>query len=173
MSSAPTAPWARLAWPGTGDLTMDMHYLDGIARQWQREQPAGARADVKLVAFIACHVRYHLEHPDQDRLGKLDFKRLDTAMRSTRGRYRNYLQRMLDQGREEGSLHCADPQLMARTLFNQLTHACIWHQADGRWDVEEVIEHYAALVLKMLGALPATVTNRCRPATVEQCYGVT
>ncbi|MNH41817.1 hypothetical protein D3C79_1033860 [compost metagenome] len=66
---------------------------------------------------------------------------------------------------------------MARTLFNMLTHACVWYQADGRWSTDAVIGHYSELVLKMLGAAPvpspgipvprALITRRPMPAQVR------
>jgi hypothetical protein len=111
---------------------------------------------VKLRAFIACHVRYHLEHQDEAMLGNLEFRSLGEEdleqVRQARRLYLKALQELLEQGVKEGSLSCAEPKLMARTLFNMLTHACVWYQADGRWGIDDVIRHYSELVLKMLGA---------------------
>ncbi|MGE8189638.1 TetR/AcrR family transcriptional regulator [Pseudomonas sp. NPDC086278] len=154
-------------------LELILDYLQGLSREWARCRPRTSTADVKLRAFIACHVRYHLEHQDEAMLGNLEFRSLGAEdlqqVRQARRQYLKALQELLEQGVKEGSLSCAEPKLMARTLFNMLTHACVWYQADGRWGIDDVIRHYSDLVLKMLGAeslvpppvsVPRTVINR-------------
>ncbi|WPN44757.1 MULTISPECIES: TetR/AcrR family transcriptional regulator [unclassified Pseudomonas] len=150
-----------LYYKGKSELLLELilEYFQGLSHEWQRQRPAtAANAAFKLRAFIACHVRYHLEHQDQAVLGNLEFRSLDeqslTLVRQARRLYLKGMQDLLEQGVQEGSLSCAEPKLMARTLFNMLTHACIWYQADGRWSIDEVIRHYSDLVMKMLGAVP-------------------
>jgi AcrR family transcriptional regulator len=165
-----------LYYQGKGELLLELvlEYFEGITQAWARSRPAVARADTKLRTFIACHVRYHLEHQDQAVLGNLEFRSLDeqslSQVRQARRVYLKALQDLLEQGVREGSLSCAEPKLMARTLFNMLTHACVWYQADGRWDVDDVIRHYSDLVLKMLGAAPmaAPRARARRPALAQR-----
>ncbi|MNP83947.1 hypothetical protein D3C76_1830410 [compost metagenome] len=47
-------------------------------------------------------------------------------------------------------LRCDEPKLMARILYNMLTHACIWFRDDGKLGLQEVETHYVELVGKML-----------------------
>jgi AcrR family transcriptional regulator len=150
-----------LYYKGKNELLLELilEYFQGVSREWARHRPKkSATADIKLLAFIACHVRYHLEHQDEAMLGNLEFRSLGEEdleqVRQARRQYLNALQELLEQGVKEGSLNCAEPKLMARTLFNMLTHACVWYQADGRWSIDAVIRHYSELVLKMLGAAP-------------------
>jgi AcrR family transcriptional regulator len=168
-----------LYYQGKGELLLELilEYFEALSREWARCRPAVARADSRLRAFVACHVRYHLEHQDQAVLGNLEYRSLDeeslALVRQARRVYLKDLQALLEQGVREGSLSCAEPKLMARTLFNMLTHACVWYQADGRWSVDDVIRHYSELVLKMLGAVPiasprpavrrAAITRRAAP----------
>ncbi|MBV6822060.1 TetR/AcrR family transcriptional regulator [Pseudomonas sp. PD9R] len=152
-------------------LELILEYFQGLSREWARCRPKkNSTADVKLLAFIACHVRYHLEHQDESRLGNLEFRSLDNddleLVRQARRLYLKALQELLEQGVKEGSLSCAEPKLMARTLFNMLTHACVWYRADGRWGVDDLIRHYSDLVLKMLGAVPIPATRVPVPRTV-------
>jgi AcrR family transcriptional regulator len=132
-----------------------LEYLQELSREWERWRPAAVTADVKLLAFIACHVRYHLEHQDEAMLGNLEFRSLDDAelemVRQARRIYMKKLQDILEQGVKEGSLSCNEPKLLARTLFNMLTHACVWYRADGQLSIDDMIRHYSELVLKMLG----------------------
>ncbi|MBV4522147.1 TetR/AcrR family transcriptional regulator [Pseudomonas sp. SWRI74] len=158
-----------LYYKGKSELLLELilEYLQGLSHEWKRRRPAvAANAALKLRAFIACHVRYHLEHQDQAVLGNLEFRSLDedslALVRQARRVYLKGLQDLLEQGVREGSLSCAEPKLMARTLFNMLTHACVWYQADGRWSVDDVIRHYSDLVMKMLGAVPVA-TPRAKP----------
>jgi AcrR family transcriptional regulator len=148
-----------------------LEYFQGLSREWTLHRPKkAATADVKLLAFIACHVRYHLEHQDESRLGNLEFRSLDEEglqmVHQAQRLYLKALQELLEQGVKEGSLSCAEPTLMARTLFNMLTHACVWYQADGQWGIDEVIRHYSELVLKMLGAEPVSTPRVSAPRTV-------
>ena len=168
-----------LYYQGKGELLLELilEYFETLSREWAQCRTFVARADSRLRAFVACHVRYHLEHQDQAVLGNLEFRSLDEAslalVRQARRVYLKDLQDLLEQGVREGSLCCAEPKLMARTLFNMLTHACVWYQADGRWSVDDVIRHYSELVLKMLGAMPiasprtpvrrAAITRRAVP----------
>lgn len=153
-------------------LELILEYLQGLSLEWGRCRPKAASADVKLQAFIACHVRYHLEHQDEAMLGNLEFRSLDEddlkTVRQARRLYLKAIQDLLEQGVKEGSLSCAEPKLMARTLFNMLTHACVWYQADGRWGIEDVIAHYSELVLKMLGAAPIETPRLPAPRPLMQ-----
>ena len=170
-----------LYYKGKSELLLELilEYLQGLSREWACCRPKTATADMKLRAFIACHVRYHLEHQDEAMLGNLELRSLGEEdleqVRQVRRLYLKALQDILEQGVKEGSVSCAEPKLMARTLFNMLTHACVWYQADGRWGIDDVIRHYSELVLKMLGAansptprtaVPGTVINR-RYASME------
>ncbi|WP_248916433.1 TetR/AcrR family transcriptional regulator [Pseudomonas moorei] len=174
-----------LYYKGKNELLLELilEYFQGLSREWTRRRPKKAvTADVKLLAFIACHVRYHLEHQDEAMLGNLEFRSLAEEdleqVRQARRLYLKALQEVLEQGVKEGSLSCAEPKLMARTLFNMLTHACVWYQDNGRWGIDDVIRHYSELVLKMLGATPITspqvavpravLTRRAVPMEVRQ-----
>ncbi|MFJ2692067.1 TetR/AcrR family transcriptional regulator [Pseudomonas sp. NPDC087336] len=162
-----------LYYKGKNELLLELilEYFQGLSREWTRRRPKKAvTADVKLLAFIACHVRYHLEHQDEAKLGNLEFRSLDEEdleqVRQARRLYLKALQELLEQGVKEGSLSCAEPKLMARTLFNMLTHACVWYQDNGRWGIDDVIRHYSELVLKMLGVTPIPSPRVCVPRTV-------
>jgi AcrR family transcriptional regulator len=129
-------------------------YLQELSREWERCRPGAVTADVKLIAFIACHVRYHLEHQDEAMLGNLEFRSLDESelevVRQARRIYMKKLQDILEQGAREGSLCCHEPKLLARTLFNMLTHACVWYQVGGPLSIDDMIRNYSEWVLKML-----------------------
>ncbi|MGE8064195.1 TetR/AcrR family transcriptional regulator [Pseudomonas sp. NPDC089569] len=167
-----------LYYKGKNELLAELilDYLQDLSREWARCRPANAaNAPIKLRAFIACHVRYHLEHQDEAMLGNFEYRSLEQESRlqvtQARRMYLKGLQDLLEQGVSEGSLSCAEPKLMARTLFNMLTHACVWYKADGRWSIDDVIRHYSELVLKMLGAQPIALsrapTVRRRTALME------
>jgi AcrR family transcriptional regulator len=152
-----------LYYKGKNELLLELilEYFQGLSREWTRRRPKkSVPADVKLLAFIACHVRYHLENQEEARLGNLEFRSLAEEdleqVRQARRLYLKALQDLLEQGVKEGSLSCAEPQLMARTLFNMLTQVCVWYQDNGRWGIDDVIRHYSELVLKMLGARPVS-----------------
>lgn len=154
---------------GKGELLTELmlEYFQSLSREWTRcRLTAASNATVKLRAFVACHVRYNLEHQDEAILGNLEFRSLDEAaqplVRQARRQCLQTLQDLLEQGVNEGSISCSEPGMMARTLYNMLTHACLWFQPEGRWGIDDVIRHYAELVLKMLGA--ATIAPLQRDA---------
>lgn len=137
-------------------LTLVLNYLEDLASDWERCRPQKAKADVTLQAFVAFHVRRHLLKREEALMGNTEFRSLDASelasVRQVRRIYLAKLQAILEQGAGEGSLHCAEPKLLARIIFNMLTHACVWYQADGRLSIDEVVSHYSELVLRMLGA---------------------
>lgn len=136
-------------------LTLVLEYFQELARAWDECRPRRARADTQLRAFIALHLRHHLLHREQAVLGNMELRSLEASelalVKQARRAYLGKLQGILEQGCAEGSLHCDEPGLQARIICSMLTHASTWYQAEGRLGSEELVSHYAGLVLRMLG----------------------
>jgi AcrR family transcriptional regulator len=139
-------------------VTLILGYLEELSQAWEHCRPHKDSADVKLQAFIACHVRHHLSHKREAVLGNMELRSLDAdelaLVRRARRIYLEKLQGILEQGVDEGSLQCDEPKLLSRIIFSMLTHCCAWYQANGRMSIDEIICHYTGLVLKMLGRIP-------------------
>ncbi|MGH8432886.1 MAG: TetR/AcrR family transcriptional regulator [Pseudomonas sp.] len=149
-------------------LTLVLGYFEELSRTWEQCRPLYASADVLLHAFVAFHVRHHLQHREQAVLGNMELRSLDAGelaiVQQARRAYLAKLQEILEQGVGEGSLRGDEPKLLARTIFSMLTDACAWYQADGRLGIDDFIAHYSELVLRMLGSglpLPAR-QNSCQ-----------
>lgn len=136
-------------------LSLVLSYLETLAQAWEQCRPEAASADQLLQAFVACHVRHHLLHREEAVLGHMELRSLDKSelaiVRLARQRHLAKLQRILEQGIREGTLHCDEPKLLARTIFMLLVHASAWYQANGRLSLDDVIEHYCTLVHRMVG----------------------
>jgi len=143
-------------------LTLILEYFQDLAYAWDKARPSSRKAAVQLQAFVAFHVRYHLLRREQALLGNMEFRSLDAdeqaQVRQARRMYLNKVQTLLERGVAEGSLHCAEPKLMAHIILNMLTHASAWYQADGRLAMDDVVTHYSDLVQRMVrvGPLPAS-----------------
>lgn len=136
-------------------LTLMLSYLETLSMAWEKSRPAAASADQMLRAFVAFHVRHHLLHKEEAVLGNMEFRSLDKAelaiVKLARRRHLTKLQRILEQGVREGSLHCDEPKLVSRTLFMTLIHPSAWYRVEGRLSMDEVIEHFCSLALRMAG----------------------
>lgn len=139
-------------------LTLVLSYLETLSAAWEKCCPVAASADEQLRAFVAFHVRHHLLHREEAVLGNTEFRSMDKAelaiVKLARRRHLAKLQHILEQGVRDGSLHCDEPKLLSRTIFMTLTHACAWYRAEGRLSLDQVIEHYCELVLRMVGCRP-------------------
>lgn len=149
-------------------LTLVLSYLETLSLAWEQCRPDAACADQLLRAFVTVHVRHHLLHREEAVLGNMELRSLDkaelTLVRLARLRHLAKLQRILEQGTREGSLHCDEPKLLARTIFMMLVHASAWYQTDGRLSMDDVVEHYCTLVHRMTAAsLPSPVPFVAKP----------
>jgi len=57
----------------------------------------------------------------------------------------------LEQGQARGQFHIPDVSLMRLAIMSLCITVCQWYKADGRIAPEELADHYADLVLRMVG----------------------
>ncbi|MCY1418839.1 hypothetical protein D9M68_373430 [compost metagenome] len=139
-------------------MTLVLDYLSELQQAWQECKPKRARPDNVLRAFVRFHVRYHLERKAEGVLGNMELRSLDADERGivqqARRTYLRELQDILEAGNAKGLFHCDHPKLLTSILFNMLTHVVAWYRSDGAMSIDEVVEHYSELVLRMVGYTP-------------------
>lgn len=149
-------------------LTLVLDYLEKLSDAWDLCCPRKSTAAEMLRVFVQFHVRYHLLHKEQAVLGNMELWSLEDSdrelVKQARQGYLAKLQSILEQGVVEGSLRCDEPKLLARIIFNMLTHASAWYRDDGRLEVDEIVVQYTELVLCMLD------NERNRPARLAYAY---
>ncbi len=136
-------------------VSLVLGYLEELLHAWRQSKPLHTRADMTLHAFVDFHVRYHLLRKEQGVLGNMELRSLDNEdlaiVRHARRTYLREIQAILEQGIGEGLFDCDEPKLLAHILFNTLTHACSWYQADGPLSVDAIVAQYSKLALRMAG----------------------
>jgi AcrR family transcriptional regulator len=121
--------------------------LEGILAQ------PGSVAD-RLYEAIASHIRLHTTH-------KAEFFIIDTEIRALEGEYReqilalrdqyeHLLQRLLQEGVDQGVLRPTDVKVTSYAVIAMCTQVAAWFRAPGRLTVQQVIDIYSQIIAQGL-----------------------
>lgn len=121
--------------------------LEGIL-----EQPGGV-AD-RLYEAVASHIRLHTTH-------KAEFFIIDTEIRALEGEYReqilalrdqyeHLLQRLLQEGVDQGVLRPTDVKVTSYAVIAMCTQVAAWFRTPGRLTVQQVIDIYSQIIAQGL-----------------------
>ncbi len=115
-------------------------------------QPAGVAE--RLYEAIASHIRLHTTH-------KAEFFIIDTEIRALEGEYReqilalrdqyeHLLQRLLQEGVEQGVLRPTDVKVASYAIIAMCTEVSAWYRPAGRLTVQQVIDIYSQFITQGL-----------------------
>lgn len=131
-----------------------VEYYEGLFDTWLQSKPTVVPAKIMWLAFVRCHVTYHLRNLQHGPLGCLELGRLDEmeqeAAELARGRYLNEIESIISLGITEKAFECPAPKLYSRILLNLLTQNGGWHQESNELSQEQIIWHYIRITSKVL-----------------------
>lgn len=115
-------------------------------------QPGGVVE--QLYAAIASHIRLHTTY-------KAEFFIIDTEIRALEGEnrekilalrdeYEHLLQRLLQEGVEQGVLRPTDVKVASYAVIAMCTEVASWFRAPGRLTVQQVIDIYSQIIAQGL-----------------------
>lgn len=120
--------------------------------------PASA-AELRLQAFIACHIEYCLSRQYQARVADDFLHALPDDARERvvelRDEYENLLRDILVAGEAEHGWNLLDTRLTAVAIVTMITDVRLWYRPGGRLSLEDVISFYSQFVLNALTGSPA------------------
>lgn len=115
-------------------------------------QPVGVTE--RIYEAIASHIRLHTTY-------KAEFFIIDTEIRALEGAYReqilalrdqyeHLLQRLLQEGVEQGVLRPTDIKVTSYAIIAMCTEVAAWFRTPGRLTVQQVIDIYSQLIAQGL-----------------------
>lgn len=115
-------------------------------------QPVGIAE--RLYEAIASHIRLHTTH-------KAEFFIIDTEIRALEGEHReqilalrdhyeHLLQRLLQEGVEQGVLRPTDVKVTSYAIIAMCTEVAAWFRSPGRLTVQQVIDIYSQVIAQGL-----------------------
>jgi AcrR family transcriptional regulator len=106
---------------------------------------------VRLQAFLAHHLLYHVERRQEVFIANFELRALDppnhariVAMRRT---YEGRLIALLEEGAAAGDLEIAEARIAAYAILAMLTGVCTWYRPGGRLPKEALVALHTGLVL--------------------------
>lgn len=118
--------------------------------------PADAAPADRLRAFVGAHVRFHATRARSARLVNSNLDALSAARRAAvverRDRYEQTLRAILADGIASGAFDVSRAALTSMAVLQLCSSVAGWFDPQGSLAVDEVVEAYDELVLRMTGA---------------------
>ena len=144
--------------PTKEDLLFELMtgHMEALIESWEAVRPETDDPARRLAAFVANHIRFHVErrhstHVNNMELRSLSHERLSTILK-LRGRYEKALRLILREGAESGAFRVEDSTLTAMAIIQMITGVIVWFRPDERLTVEEVTATYLGMTMRLVGA---------------------
>jgi len=133
-----------------------LEHMDGLLAGWNDERPDGQGAVAELAAFVAHHIRFHVDRRHATHVCNMELRSLSserlTQIMKLRTAYEKELRRILRDGAVAGSFRIDDIGLAAMAIIQMITGVIVWFRPDERLSVDAVTEAYLAMTLRLVGA---------------------
>lgn len=127
-------------------------HMDTLIRAWGRVADKGTTPLQKLEAFVAFHIRYHVERRQDVFIANMELRALGEEARAQvvakRRAYELNLWRILEEGVQSGAFPKTDLEVATYAILAMLTGVCFWYRPEGRLTVEQIIEIHQGLVMR-------------------------
>lgn len=109
-----------------------------------------------LQAFVAFHLRFHADRPDEVFIAYMELRNLTAEnfaqIEVLRRTYEDRLESILSAGVAAGVFRISDTKIVALAVIAMLTGVNTWFREGGRLSLEEVVAQYWDMVRKAVGA---------------------
>lgn len=128
-------------------------HMDELLAQPQLQ---GGTPVERLAHFVALHIRFHADRPDEVFIAYMELRNLDAAnfaeIEGLRRQYEDRLQAILRDGVAAGVFAQADTKIMTLAIIAMLTGVNTWFRSEGRLSLDQVVAQYWEMVRKAVGA---------------------
>ncbi|GAA6174858.1 TetR/AcrR family transcriptional regulator [Sulfitobacter pacificus] len=118
--------------------------------------PAQGDPLAQLQEFVAFHIRFHADRPDEVFIAYMELRNLEPAnfaeIEALRRRYEDRLEQILHDGAAAGVFEVADSKIVTLAIIAMLTGVNTWFRQGGRLSLDEVVAQYWDMVRKAVGA---------------------
>lgn len=124
------------------------------------DDDAAGSGDVErsLRAFVRAHVRFHAQHSRVARIANSQMSSLSerhyAEATAWRDAYESSLYELVCEAASSGLIHITDVKIHVYAILQLGMGVATWYRPDGEWTVDEVVDRYEAITLRILG-LPA------------------
>jgi len=129
-------------------------HLTALLEAWAKERD-GASAITDLQRFVAFHLHYHFDRPDEVFVAYMELRNLTDAnfedVERLRQEYEGALREILERGATSGEFRIVEPAVTTRALIALLTGVNTWYRDGQRLSREDVVEIYWGLVAGSVG----------------------
>lgn len=130
---------------------MNQH-MESLIENWSEVEVLGGDPVSRLEAFVAFHIRYHIERRADVIIANLELRALGEDYRadvvSKRSLYEANLRSILADGVKAGVFPEIDLEVAAFAIIAMLTGVCFWYRPDGRLSIDEIVSVHQRLVLQ-------------------------
>lgn len=142
-----------------------LRHMEELLASWQAfDRPDAAPAD-RLSRYVEHHIRFHLERRETTHVSNLELRSLSASqlprITALRGEYEEALRAILREGAAQHVFARQDAGLTAMALIQMITGVIVWYRPEERLSVNELLEAYRDMALRLVGADSAhTSSNR-------------
>lgn len=115
----------------------------------------GSHTD-RLAELVRAHVRHIGANRDAWRVAGRELRALPPdrleSVQAFRRDYQRCIARHIAAGVAVGEFTCADPRLTTLAILDTINGPNEWFDPDGRLTIDRIADHYAELVIRLLGA---------------------
>jgi AcrR family transcriptional regulator len=137
-------------------FTLMREHMEQLVAAWEAARPAEDDPAVRLSAYVANHIRFHVERRHSTQLSNLELRSLSkerlSAILRLRTAYEKELRAILRDGAESGVFAIDDLGLTAMAVIQMITGVVVWFRPGERLSVEQVTDSYLAMTLRLVGA---------------------
>lgn len=134
---------------------MREHMVELVAA-WEAARPASADPERRLAAYVANHIRFHIERRHSTHVSNMELRSLSrdklSAILKLRTAYEKELRAILRDGAEKGVFLVDDIGLNAMAIIQMITGVIVWFRPDERLSVTQVTDTYLAMTMRLVGA---------------------
>ena len=146
--------------------TLMREHMEGLLAAWEAARPANDDPVARLTAYVANHIRFHVERRHATHVSNMELRSLSrdnlTAILKLRSAYEKELRTILRDGAEAGVLEVDDIGLTAMAIIQMITGVIVWFRPDERLSVTEVTATYLAMTMRLTGAKTKTEETHVR-----------
>lgn len=133
---------------------MHEHMVELVAA-WETTRPASPDPGRRLAAYVANHIRFHIERRHSTHVSNMELRSLShdrlSAILKLRTAYEKELRAILRDGAEKGAFLVDDIGLTAMAIIQMITGVIVWFRPDERLSVEQVTQTYLAMTMRLVG----------------------
>lgn len=131
-------------------------HMRELISAWQESLPRHSGAFSRLNAFIANHVRFHVERRHATHVSNMELRSLApehlSEILKLRSTYERELRQILRDGADDGSFDIDDVAFASMAIIQMVTGVIVWFRPDERLTINDVTKTYQTMTLRLAGA---------------------